>query len=51
MQNIKAAVGDDEFFATGSHGRTPGWQFVPDNDFVAEVHTAILPTCRRLATI
>ena len=33
MQDVETAIGDDQFPATGAHGRPPLWQFVPRNDF------------------
>jgi hypothetical protein len=51
VQDVETAVGDDQFLATGAHGRPPLSQFVPRNDFLTEVHAAILPARRRLATI
>src|SRR5580658_1750053 len=43
MQNIKAAVGDDEFFAARAEALPPFRQRVPGDDFVVKVHAVILP--------
>src|ERR1017187_548239 len=51
MQDVETAVGDDQFPATGAHGRPPLRQFVPRNGFLTEVHAVILPVPRRLAMI
>jgi hypothetical protein len=41
VQNVEAAVRDDEFFAGGAEFFPPIRQFFPNDDFVAEVHGAI----------
>jgi hypothetical protein len=51
MQNIEAAVGDDQFLAIGTNLPPPRRQIVPSDDFIAEIHGVILPVPRRLATI
>jgi hypothetical protein len=51
VQDVEAAVGDDEFFAGRAKLFSPRRQLVPRDDFVAEVHGVILPARRRLAMI
>ena len=51
VQDVEAAIGDDEFFAGRAEFFPPRRQLVPRDDFVAEVHGVILPARRRLAMI
>jgi hypothetical protein len=51
VQDVKAAVGDDELFARGAKRLAPCRQFFPRDDFVAEIHGVILPVRRKLAMI
>ena len=50
VQQVETAIGDDQFFSGGTDGRLPRRQFIPRDDFLAEIHTLILPTRRGLAT-
>jgi hypothetical protein len=51
MEQVKAAVGHDQFFAGGTNLLPPRRQIGPRDDFVTEMHAPILPAPRRLATI
>jgi hypothetical protein len=51
VQEIEAAVGDDEFFAAGANLFALGRQIVPRDKFVTEIHAAILSAPRHLATL
>jgi hypothetical protein len=51
VQDVEAAVGNDKFFAAGAKTFSPRRQLIPRDDFTAEIHTPILPTGCRLATI
>src|ERR1039457_6499750 len=42
VEQVEAAVGDDQASATGAQGRPPLRQFVPGNDLLAEIHAGIL---------
>ena len=43
MQNVEAAVGDDEFFAGVAHGLAPRGQLFPTDNFAMKIHGVILP--------
>ncbi len=49
MEDVKTAVGDDEFFAAGADLPPPCRQLVPGDDFVAEIHGDSLPVRPRFA--
>ena len=51
MQDVKAAVRDDQLSARRAKFLSPRRQIVPGDDFVAEMHLPILPTPERMATI
>ena len=51
VEDVKAAVGDDEFFAAGADLPPPCRQLVPGDDFVAEIHGASLPVRPRFANM
>ena len=51
VQNVKAAVGDDKFFARSAKLFSPFRQFAPRDDFISEVHAASLPVQSRLANM
>jgi hypothetical protein len=51
MEDVKTAVGDDEFFAAGADLPPPCRQLVPGDDFVAEIHGASLPVRPRFANM
>jgi hypothetical protein len=51
MQDIEAAVGDDELFAARAKFLSPRRQIVPRYQFVTEMHLLILPTPEGMATI
>jgi len=51
VQDVEAAVGNDELLAACAKFLSPRRQIVPRNDFVAEMHPLILPTRERMATI
>ena len=53
MQQVETAVGDDQLPSACAHGRAPLRQLLPSDDFLAEIHGAILaegfPVWQRLS--
>jgi hypothetical protein len=51
MQEVEAAIRDDEFFPVRAQGGTPRPQPIPGNDFLPEIHAAFWTNPFRLGNL